>query len=355
MGDRTPPKFGSRYGQFRISTVLSWTAVLAVAFTVVLSEGHGEISEGTFVVALFLFPALTCIPFLVDQIIEPRRRGRNVLEFSTFSKTWLVLFVGVYSMLMFLLATNTFNAEWKGHKGPHWIYYVLEGYAGMTLWPSYLFGGVMFMVAVCNAKLATRFPVPLMFILIQTVISFWYTYACIAMRFAPGELWIVPGSCGVCYGLYAVALFKYRDWSFADVKEYWVTATVAIVAFVTSVVAKCPLAKAYYDQLPDEPPDTCFIVTAATRGHRNVVQTWYDESRRGVVNQQLINFWAFESWLRSAFPTAHRRVRKVYNFVGPMVATLIVFKWQADIVYWLLKPVEFVVNTIRKIADRNSR
>ena len=89
MGDRTPPDFGSRYGQFRISTMLSWTAVLAVTFTTVLSEGHGEISEGTFVVALFLFPALTCIPFLVDQIIEPRRRGRNVLEFSTFSKTGL--------------------------------------------------------------------------------------------------------------------------------------------------------------------------------------------------------------------------------------------------------------------------
>jgi len=351
MSDRIPSDSSSRSGQFRISTMLSWTAVIAAALATI-----GSSLDGVIFISLFFFPALTCVPFLVDQALEPRRRDRNVLEFSAFWKTWISLFVGIYSMLMFLLATNAFQAEWKGHKGQHWIYYVLEGYAGMTLWPSYLFGGVMFIVVVCNAKLATRFPVPFFFVLIQLVISFWYAFACLAMRFAPGEeFWIVPGSCGVCYGLYAIALFKHRRWSMIDVRKYWVTATVATLAFVSSVVAKYPLAKSYYDQLPDEPPDTCFIVTAATRGHANVVRTWYDDSSNAVVNQQLINFWAFEEWLRGSFPVSHRNLRKVYNFIGPMIARLIVFKWQANVVYWLLKPAEFVANMIRMIANRNVR
>ena len=225
---------------------------------------------------------------------------------------------------------------------------MLESYAGATLWPSYAFGSMVFIVAVYSRRIARRSFFVFVIMAIQVVISFWYTYAVLALNFADLQFWIVPGSCGICYLIYAGILFKQRQWSFANTGKQWAAVVAAISAFIGAVIAKYPLAKSYYDQLPDEMPENCFIVTAASRGHRNVVNTWYDESRNRIVNQQLLNFWAFENLLRAKYPAVHFWIRKIYNFFGPFVARCIVFKWQADAVYWLLKPLEFVTNRIRK-------
>ena len=345
----------TRFGQFRISSIMSWTAVICAVLATFgfdsLMNRHVSIDEiflSTLFVCLFFLPAASCIPFLVDQFLLPHDKKSKDQVFSPFWKVWLTLFVGAYSILMLLLATNSFNAEWKGHKGLHWSYYMLENYAGMTLWPSYAVGSTVFIVTIYNRKIAKRSFSVLVVMAIQVVISFWYAYACLALNFADLQFWIVPGSCGICYLIYAGILFKQRQWSFANTGKQWAAVVAAISAFIGAVIAKYPLAKSYYDQLPDEMPENCFIVTAASRGHRNVVNTWYDESRNRIVNQQLLNFWAFENLLRAKYPAVHFWIRKIYNFVGPVVARCIVFKWQADAVYWLLKPLEFVANRIRK-------
>ena len=355
MKGKGPPNTSARFGQFRISSIMSWTAVICAVLATfgldVVWRGHGvsvdEILVSTMWMCLFFLPATLCIPFLVDQFLQPRLKNPRGIGFPDFWMVWLSILVGVYSILMLLLATNSFNAEWKGHKGLHWSYYMLEGYPGMTLWPSYAVGSVVFIVSIYNRKVAKQSFSVVVIMAIQVVISFWYAYACLALNFAENKFWIVPGSCGICYLIYAGILLKQREWSFANAGKQWAAVVAAISAFVCAVIAKYPLAKSYYDQLPDEAPDNCFIVTAATRGHRRVVHTWFDDSRDRIVNQQLLNFWAFENLLRVRFPNFHLWLRRIYNFVGPAVARCIVFKWQADAVYWLLKPLEFVANILR--------
>ena len=345
----------SMNGQFRISSIMSWTAVICVVLATfrldsVWRENGISIDEifvSTMWMCLFFLPATLCIPFLVDQFLQPRSESSRALEFPDFRKVWLSLLVGIYSILMLLLATNSFNADWKGSKGLHWSYYMLESYAGATLWPSYAFGSMVFIVAVYSRRIARRSFFVFVIMAIQVVISFWYTYAVLALNFADLQFWIVPGSCGICYLIYAGMLFKQRQWSFANEGKQWAAVGAAISAFIGAVIAKYPLAQSYYDQLPDEAPDNCFVVTAASRGHRNVVNSWFDESRSRIVNQQLLNFWDFENLLRAKYPTVHFWIRKIYNFFGPVVARCIVFKWQADAVYWLLKPLEFVASYIR--------
>lgn len=351
MKDGKSAKPNLRFGQFRISSALSWTAVAGAAMATVSGKHIASFEDMAFLVfifCVFLFPPLSCVPFLVDQLLKPVEAKPNALSITSFGKVRLVMFVGIYSILMLLASTNAFNATWKGHKGHHWIYYVLESYPAMTLWPTYGLGGAVFIAAVCNANLAARSPLVFLIVSVQAVVSLWYTFACLFLDFSNGEFTVVPGSCAACYSLYAAVLFKNRMWSLEHIKQQWLAIVAVLSTFLGAVIAKYPLARAYFDQLPDEPPDNCFVVTAATRGHRGVVRTWYEESLNRVVNRQLINFWEFEDWLRVNFPSTQIGMRKVYNFIGPLIARLIVFKWQADLVYWALKPAEWLAKMLAR-------
>ena len=346
---------GQRFGRFRISTLLSWTAVAAMAMAV-FSEAHitspSDLAPSA-LVAFALLSATTAIPFLVDRLLDSLQLQTEIRPFRGFWQAWLVVFVGLYSMATFSLSSFAFNAEWKGSKGPSWIYYALESKAALTLWPSYFSGGLAFIVAVMDLKLATRSPEVFLMIMIQAVISFWYTFACAYMKFSHGgEFWIIPGSCAICYSLFAALIFRQRSWSLATIKAQWVALTATLVAFVAGVTAKYPLAKAYFQQLADEPPEGCFIVSAASKGHPSIVGSWQDSDSGRLVNQQLLNFWRFEHFLKTQYPTFHAGLRKVYNRVGPAVARMIVFKWQANLVYCLLKPIELLAKALIVVTSK---
>lgn len=94
-----------------------------------------------------------------------------------------------------------------------------------------------------------------------------------------------------------------------------------------------------YSQLPTEPPQDCFIVAAASRGHVRVVGSWKTRSGR-IVNRQLLRFKAFELMLAAVAPSVHRRLRSIYNRVGPPIARRIRSPLAADVVFVLLKPLE---------------
>ena len=81
----------------------------------------------------------------------------------------------------------------------------------------------------------------------------------------------------------------------------------------------------------------------ATKGHQNVVHTWFDAEGERLLNQQLLTFWKFEHLLKQQTPKFHGAIRRIYNQIGPVVAKLIVFRWQADLVYLLLKPAEWII------------
>ena len=189
---------------------------------------------------------------------------------------------------------------------------------------------------------------------ICAVISFWYTFAVLCLNFTPNSTFfaIVPGGTGICYALYCALIWKNREFTLADFKASWLGIPVWIVGLLVSIGIKIPLAMKIYDDLPDEMPDHCFVVTAATKGHRNVVHTWFDVEGDRLLNQQLLTFWKFEHLLKQQTPKFHGAIRQIYNRIGPVVAKLIVFRWQADLVYLLLKPAEWVVRLGLRMCDQ---
>ncbi len=351
MDERGTNYRDEQFGKFRISTLLSWTAVAAVAIKVAAENPIRRPSDTAPALVFFavLFSAATCIPFLVDRLLDSFRHKRRVRTFSTFWKTRLILCVGLYSMATFALSSIAFNAEWKGHKGPSWFYYTLESYAALTWWPSYLAGGFVFIRAIIDDKLRLESPLVFLMALILAAISWSYTVACIFMNFAGyagDSFWIIPGSCAICYSLFAALTFRQRNWSLETIRVKWAALTTTLIAFVVGIVAKYPLTVAYYQQLADDPPEDCFIVSAASKGHHSIVGTWCDAESGKLVNQQLINFWQFENFLKETAPAFHLRLRKIYNRVGPVLAKLIVFKWQASLIYILLKPFELMARAM---------
>lgn len=99
-----------------------------------------------------------------------------------------------------------------------------------------------------------------------------------------------------------------------------------------------------YAQAPKEEPLPCFIATAAARGHRGWVGSWRVSCNSGTrtLTRQLQRLKAFELVLAVSVPAAHRRVRRLYNWLGPRVARRICNAWMADAVFVLLKPLEWL-------------
>ncbi len=336
--------------QFKISTMISWMVVISVALANSnLGDGfHWGFGEDlwsqldevvlTLVVAgLFLYPALTCIPMLVDKLLVRENR----LQFTVFRRVWMSIALGLFSMLSLWLATIGFSPEWKGSKGPSWAWYLLDGWAGVTLWPIYTVGAIWLICGLWFPRSVKKNPMSLLFALTNAFISFWYVFAVLFLEFAGDIFWVVPGSCGVGYAIYAVLIW--RDWDYKfPAGVHFKEKLLGWIAFLGAAIAiKIPLAIRFYESLPDEPPKGCFIVTAATHGHPRWVGSWFDDSQKRILNQQLMTFWGFENWLKKSFPRFHRWLRKIYNRVGPVVARQIRFRWQADMVYLLLKPLEW--------------
>ncbi len=58
-------------------------------------------------------------------------------------------------------------------------------------------------------------------------------------------------------------------------------------------------------------------------------------------------------WLQAHHRATHQAVRSIYNRIGPVLAGLIVFRWQADLVYLLLTPAEWLLDKIAVGRESN--
>lgn len=124
-------------------------------------------------------------------------------------------------------------------------------------------------------------------------------------------------------------------------------------AYVLTLVGSLPFwiaamiwSKKHYMTLPDHSPG-CFVVTAALRGHANIVGPFTEVERRGstqIVNKQLTTFWRFEQCWSIRHPQTHRAFRKHYNHLGPRIAARIHNPFVADLVHLLLKPFELLAS-----------
>jgi hypothetical protein len=110
-----------------------------------------------------------------------------------------------------------------------------------------------------------------------------------------------------------------------------------------------------YLSLPDHLQE-CFVVTAASRGHRNVVGPLLDVTHRGRqrrATHQLATLWAFEALWRRHAPRLHATFRRVYNIIGPIIARRITSPWIADVFFIALKPAEFFARIVVKANTFN--
>lgn len=101
--------------------------------------------------------------------------------------------------------------------------------------------------------------------------------------------------------------------------------------------------------LQEAPPnvyvDMHYLCTVAAGGHPQVVKPVRMGERHGhriVVNRQLLVANAFEDLLSERLPGFHRCVRHVYDTYGYPIARHIRSRWSADIVYLLMKPLEYL-------------
>lgn len=102
--------------------------------------------------------------------------------------------------------------------------------------------------------------------------------------------------------------------------------------------------------------DEHYLCTVAAGGHENIVRPKRLGVRHGhqvIVNRQLCVANAFEQVLEERTPRFHRAVRHFYDTYGFPVARLIHSKYTADLIYFLMKPLEWIFLIVLYLTDVN--
>ena len=109
---------------------------------------------------------------------------------------------------------------------------------------------------------------------------------------------------------------------------------------------KSPPQNVFYDEH--------YLCTVAAGGHRRVVKPIRMGRRHGhdvVVNRQLMVANAFEQILEEKTPTFHKHVRGFYDRYGFPIARLIKSKYVADIIWFIMKPLEWFFLFVIYLVD----
>ena len=101
--------------------------------------------------------------------------------------------------------------------------------------------------------------------------------------------------------------------------------------------------------------DEHYLCTVAAGGHEKVVKPQRMGIRHGhpvVVNRQLCVANAFEQVLEEKTPRFHRILRRTYDRYGYPFAKHIKKKWAMDLIYYLMKPLEWIFLLVLYLVDR---
>ena len=100
-------------------------------------------------------------------------------------------------------------------------------------------------------------------------------------------------------------------------------------------------------QIPPPPAEYTghYLCTVAAGGHSKVVKPLRFGTRRNatiIVNRQLCIANAFEEMLQERVPGLHSRIRYIYDVYGYPISKKITTPLRADIVYFMMKPLEWI-------------
>lgn len=102
--------------------------------------------------------------------------------------------------------------------------------------------------------------------------------------------------------------------------------------------------------------DSHYLCTVSLRGHKKLVKPLRYGIRRNdkiVVNRQLMVANAFEQLIEEKVPRTHRLIRYIYDKYGYPLSRHINTAWSADVVYVLMKPLEWFFLVVIYAFDKN--
>jgi hypothetical protein len=152
-----------------------------------------------------------------------------------------------------------------------------------------------------------------------------------------------------CFDAY-LAMTLRLSWCYPRPIRFTILQLMGVTSWLAALLAACRwaviLSLQEYAKLPLEPPaTTCYIATAASRGHARFVGASTIRSRTGAlwrINRQLIVLKAAELALRTLAPRLHARVRAIYDRLGPVIARHLTHPLLGDLAYLGLKPFEWI-------------
>jgi len=283
-------------------------------------------------------PRLTLAGIAVAVLVVP------ALPPALKEKSWRRFFIaaglsafGIVVPLFVFGASAFLTPEWKGACPHGWLDCLHLGKLALTpevLWAS----AAWYAVEVYRVAQPTRQWIVLGFTMgaLVSLVCLVFGFVSTGAGAGAARWWLlVPGYVSVWYGVRAVQLGA--------------AAGLKLAAYVWTVCSSLPFwiaslfwSRYCYQSLPDQPP-SCFVVTAAARGHRWLVGPIIAIQGRGcrrLANRQLLTFWRLEAAWRARAPRSHQAFRQLYNRLAPGLARRIASPWAADMTYLLLKPAE---------------
>ncbi|QGU96842.1 hypothetical protein GOM49_11300 [Clostridium bovifaecis] len=100
--------------------------------------------------------------------------------------------------------------------------------------------------------------------------------------------------------------------------------------------------------------DAHYLCTVSLRGHEKLVKPLRYGVRRNtkiVVNRQLLVANAFEQLIEEKVPRTHKLIRYIYDKYGYPLSRHINTTWSADIIYILMKPLEWIFLVVLYALD----
>ncbi|MDE6540174.1 MAG: hypothetical protein K2K66_08275 [Ruminococcus sp.] len=97
-----------------------------------------------------------------------------------------------------------------------------------------------------------------------------------------------------------------------------------------------------------------YLCTVASGGHKKVVKPiryGIRLNKKIVVNRQLLIANAFEDLIHEHFPKTHKKIRNFYDKYGYPVSRHITTRTRADIVYIIMKPLEYIFLAVLYMFD----
>jgi hypothetical protein len=285
------------------------------------------------VIAVTFWAVVLLLP--VGLAMPPALREKS---WKRFFLALVLSFLGIVLPIFIFSASTFLVPEWKGGCRHGWLDCFHRGKLALlpfVLWAS----AALYALEILRVKVRTQ-PWIVHGIFLGAIFStVCLIFGVITSGFSREENpWLlVPLYVAVWYVLRAL---RFARESKTSPLAYLASLCSTIPFWVASVVwsRKCFLA------LPDRAPD-CFVVTAAMRGHASLVGPFIVVLRNGQrrqVNQQLITLWHLEGAWSQHLPRSHKAFRTVYNTLGPSVARKITSPLVADLVYLVIKPIEFL-------------